>query len=749
MFAISRLCECSLPYYGVTVGLSANARPVVSQYHRQDNYGQYVYGYATDLSSQDEVKTSDGVTRGGYSYIDANGILQTVQYISDPVNGFRVLATNIPRDLPEVAHARAEHLAQFEHIKAEHATIAASRKYQPILSVSPASGSYIVPVKTHVVAPVPTPVRIQPIVVEEPVHVQHIQAAPVQAVVPVQNAVAYSPAVAVSSQYHAQDSLGQYSYGYADPNSAKSETKTADGVTRGGYSYIDANGILQTVHYISDPVNGFRVSATNLPQAPSVTLIGPKVTTTVVGPTDTNTVAADTVISSVPIHSPAVDSFAIEQKPALTQVDIVQHANVPVASPQGPYIHPNPNHETPVVYTNPELTAPFEPPHTPAHINSQVYNAPPIPVTHSQSVLYNKEAAYAAQSYNPELVHYADQSVIPAQQSFPHNQHEQQIILSGDHVPSRGSLGPHSHDQVYVQPNHPQPQQILIAPDAHSNAHLSQANGYVSAAHNNEHLGSHNHDHTYVQPHPQQVFVAQNPHTNHAYAQNYHHQQQQNQNVENQQLYITPEGHVSNHGNENQQIYLSDGTGGHGNQQVLLTSGEHRDQIYGDPNHVHAGHSIQLGPEQRANYYGAEYAAPINAEAINNGPTNQQVLNHGSAQSHSQLAYQPTDSAAYGNSASVAYDGAYGYGENPAAYSEQISAVPDGTAVPEVQQVYHQQQAPVGHGLQVAPNHEQHAFLLQQGERQDHSLQSAAHAHNAQHATATAPSGYYTQNIQY
>ena len=72
-----------------------------------------------------------------------------------------------------------------------------------------------------------------------------------------------------SSQYHAQDELGQYSYGYAGGPSAKSEVKTADGITRGAYSYVDANGLLQQVQYVSDPVNGFRVAATNLPVAPA------------------------------------------------------------------------------------------------------------------------------------------------------------------------------------------------------------------------------------------------------------------------------------------------------------------------------------------------------------------------------------------------------------------------------------------------------------------------------------------------
>jgi len=84
-------------------------------------------------------------------------------------------------------------------------------------------------------------------------------AAPVVAAAPVVHAAAPE-----GSQYHSQDDIGQYSYGYSDPNSVKQEIKTADGVTRGAYSYVDANGIVQTVNYIADAL-GFRVGATNLP----------------------------------------------------------------------------------------------------------------------------------------------------------------------------------------------------------------------------------------------------------------------------------------------------------------------------------------------------------------------------------------------------------------------------------------------------------------------------------------------------
>ncbi|XP_066258605.1 cuticle protein 19.8-like isoform X2 [Euwallacea similis] len=71
-----------------------------------------------------------------------------------------------------------------------------------------------------------------------------------------------------SSQYHSQDSLGQYAYGYANGLSTKNEVRSIDGQTVGSYSYVDPEGKLQSVHYRSDALNGFRASATNLPTAP-------------------------------------------------------------------------------------------------------------------------------------------------------------------------------------------------------------------------------------------------------------------------------------------------------------------------------------------------------------------------------------------------------------------------------------------------------------------------------------------------
>ncbi|XP_063704226.1 cuticle protein 6-like [Culicoides brevitarsis] len=88
---------------------------IQSQYHAQDELGQYRYGYNSPLVAKDETKTIDGVTRGSYSYIDANGQYQTAAYVADAL-GFRIAATNIPKqvepayipDAPEVAEAKAK-----------------------------------------------------------------------------------------------------------------------------------------------------------------------------------------------------------------------------------------------------------------------------------------------------------------------------------------------------------------------------------------------------------------------------------------------------------------------------------------------------------------------------------------------------------------------------------------------------------------------------------------------------------------
>ncbi|EFX65770.1 hypothetical protein DAPPUDRAFT_332865 [Daphnia pulex] len=65
--------------------------------------------------------------------------------------------------------------------------------------------------------------------------------------------------VATQGKYHAQDELGQYSFGYHEPNQVRSETKDAFGIVRGSYSYSNPDGSVVTNNYIAD-ANGFRSS---------------------------------------------------------------------------------------------------------------------------------------------------------------------------------------------------------------------------------------------------------------------------------------------------------------------------------------------------------------------------------------------------------------------------------------------------------------------------------------------------------
>merc|ERR1712156_1358758 len=113
-----------------------------SQFQAQDEFGNLQYGYANINSQKHEIGNTYGGVTGGFHYVDANGVVQTRQYIADHL-GFRVQATDLPvapavpeveplvapvfdgkapepvQDTPEVAAAKAEHLALLEAATAE------------------------------------------------------------------------------------------------------------------------------------------------------------------------------------------------------------------------------------------------------------------------------------------------------------------------------------------------------------------------------------------------------------------------------------------------------------------------------------------------------------------------------------------------------------------------------------------------------------------------------------------------------
>ncbi|ROT85154.1 hypothetical protein C7M84_020983 [Penaeus vannamei] len=88
------------------------------------------------------------------------------------------------------------------------------------------------------------------------------------------NVAPFAPVAPIQSQYHAQDEIGQYSFGYAGGPSSRAESRDAFGVVRGSYNYVDSEGKVQTQHYVADAL-GFRVSRTNLPVAPDAPVAAP------------------------------------------------------------------------------------------------------------------------------------------------------------------------------------------------------------------------------------------------------------------------------------------------------------------------------------------------------------------------------------------------------------------------------------------------------------------------------------------
>merc|ERR1711902_65668 len=108
-------------------------------------------------------------------------------------------------------------------------------------------------------------------------------------VAPVTHAAPIAPYV--GSQFHAQDEFGNLNYGYANINSVKQEVGNTYGGVSGGYSYVDANGVLQQVQYVADAA-GFRVADSRLPVAPVYNGVAPTFNPELpVAPVDTAEVA--------------------------------------------------------------------------------------------------------------------------------------------------------------------------------------------------------------------------------------------------------------------------------------------------------------------------------------------------------------------------------------------------------------------------------------------------------------------------
>merc|ERR1711963_420055 len=90
---------------------------VSQQYHSQDEFGNYSYGYANNNSEKQEVgNTRSGQVKGHYTYVDGAGRNRRVDYVADN-NGFRAAGdgiNKIKREAEPEAEPEAEAKAEAE-----------------------------------------------------------------------------------------------------------------------------------------------------------------------------------------------------------------------------------------------------------------------------------------------------------------------------------------------------------------------------------------------------------------------------------------------------------------------------------------------------------------------------------------------------------------------------------------------------------------------------------------------------------
>ncbi|XP_046632949.1 cuticle protein 7-like [Daphnia pulicaria] len=86
--------------------------------------------------------------------------------------------------------------------------------------------------------------------------------------------VAYGYPSFSATQYHAQDELGQASFGYAHPGQAATNLRDGFGNQVGSYAYFNPEGKEVRVSYTADS-RGFRVLSNNLPVAPVDNSVAP------------------------------------------------------------------------------------------------------------------------------------------------------------------------------------------------------------------------------------------------------------------------------------------------------------------------------------------------------------------------------------------------------------------------------------------------------------------------------------------
>jgi len=210
------------------------------QFHAQDEFGNYAYGYANPNSQKREEGNVNTAVRGSYSYNVAPGLNRRVEYVADGL-GFRVTGNAISRAKRSLGYGMTPYAPAMAPATLLRTKTYNAATYTTIPDDIPAvQYSAPVPAMTHAAQPV-----------------AHVAAAPAvyanQAVAGAARMTGYT-----SKQYHAQDEFGNYAYGYANPTAQKHEEGNVKAAVTGSYNYNVAPGLNRRVDYVAD-ASGFHI----------------------------------------------------------------------------------------------------------------------------------------------------------------------------------------------------------------------------------------------------------------------------------------------------------------------------------------------------------------------------------------------------------------------------------------------------------------------------------------------------------
>merc|ERR1711970_1073177 len=84
-----------IDYTPIAVQPAAVPTEYKSQFHSQDEFGQFSFGHVANDQAHHQVRDYTGAVQGSYTYLDANGEQVVAHYIADS-NGFRVSSNALP-----------------------------------------------------------------------------------------------------------------------------------------------------------------------------------------------------------------------------------------------------------------------------------------------------------------------------------------------------------------------------------------------------------------------------------------------------------------------------------------------------------------------------------------------------------------------------------------------------------------------------------------------------------------------------